>query len=542
MAEVKNNEAVLDEKPLEIEEIKPEDKIPFKEKLAYGAGALMDGGGVALMSCVLLRYMTGSLGISVAVAGAIMMVSKIWDAITDPLMGNISDNTRSKWGRRKPYMFFGGIILFAAFILIFMPVNRFISNPSGKAAYMVIMYILYNTASTITQVPYCSMASDISRSFRERNNANTVKLVFSAVAAGLAYLFPLLAIESLEKGKINDITFWLIMFLVFGGLFGGGLMITGAFVKERVTVPVDTPKQKFDVKQYILPLQNKSFRWHLTMYASAFMCMDIISALAVYYATDVWAGVELFGMKFSSLLVVAPLMVTAVIAFPVVRIMMDKKSKQFAFRMGLPAYIIGGVLLAVMNPSWTPPILVPIAAAIMGFGFGGAQMMPWIIFPDTVDVAELKLGYKPAGAYSGTMTLVRKVAGALGVATVSWVLEGAGYLPAIVNEITGEAVNQVQSEGVLLAIRLSMGISIAILISIALLASFMYKVDNNKLMRIRRLVDLEKEVGLEGMSAEDKKEKFELTDLLVGYTHKERTEAERTLLGVKASVDADVFE
>lgn len=168
MDEIKNNEVALDETPLEIEEIKPEDKIPFKEKLAYGAGALMDGGGVALMSCVLLRYMTGSLGISVAVAGAIMMVSKIWDAITDPLMGNISDNTRSKWGRRKPYMFFGGIILFAAFVLIFMPVNRFISNPSGKAAYMVIMYILYNTASTITQVPYCSMASDISRSFREK--------------------------------------------------------------------------------------------------------------------------------------------------------------------------------------------------------------------------------------------------------------------------------------------------------------------------------------------------------------------------------------
>ena len=541
MDEIKNIDEILDEKTQEIEEVRPEDKNPFKEKLAYGAGALMDGGGVALMSCVLLRYMTGSLGIAVAAAGAIMMVSKIWDAITDPLMGTISDNTRSKWGRRKPYMFFGGIFLFFAFVLIFMPINRFIPNAPGKVAYMVIMYILYNTASTITQVPYCSMASDISRSFKERNNANTVKLVFSAVAAGIAYLFPLLAIESLEKGKINDITFWLIMFLVFGGLFGGGLMITGAFVKERVTVPADAPKQKFDLKQYLLPLQNKSFRWHIVMYASAFMCMDIISALAVYYTTDVWRGVTLFGMKFSSLFVVAPLMVTAVIAFPVARIMMDKKSKQFAFRMGLPAYILGGVLLAVMDPAWTPPILIPIAAAIMGFGFGGAQMMPWIIYPDTVDVAELKLGYKPAGAYSGTMTLVRKVAGAFGVAMVSWILEAAGYLPAIVDE-AGVATNQIQSEGVLLAIRLSMGISIVVLISVALFASFMYKVDNNKLMRIRRLVDLEKEVGLEGMSEEDKQEKFELTDLLVGYTRKERIEAEQTLLGVEASAEADVYK
>jgi Na+/melibiose symporter-like transporter len=177
----------------------------------------------------------------------------------------------------------------------------------------------------------------------------------------------------------------------------------------------------------------------------------------------------------------------------------------------------------------------------MGFGFGGAQMMPWIIYPDTVDVAELKLGYKPAGAYSGTMTLVRKVAGAFGVAMVSWILEAAGYLPAIVDE-AGVATNQIQSEGVLLAIRLSMGISIVVLISVALFASFMYKVDNNKLMRIRRLVDLEKEVGLEGMSEEDKQEKFELTDLLVGYTRKERIEAEQTLLGVEASAEADVYK
>ena len=127
------------------------------------------------------------------------------------------------------------------------------------------------------------------------------------------------------------------------------------------------------------------------------MCMDMISALAVYYATDVWHGYKLFGMTMSSMFIVAPLMVAAVVMFPLARVMMDKKSKQFAFRMGLPFYIAGGIMMAVMDPSWAPPILVPIIAFMMGLGFGGAQMMPWIIFPDTVDVAEMATGERPTG-------------------------------------------------------------------------------------------------------------------------------------------------
>ncbi|MDE7373259.1 MAG: MFS transporter, partial [Clostridia bacterium] len=94
-------------------DVRPEDRVPLKEKLCYGAGGLMDGGGVALMSCVMLKYMT-TMGIAMGLAGTIMMIAKIWDAVSDPFMGFITDNTRGRWGRRKPYMFFGGIALIAA--------------------------------------------------------------------------------------------------------------------------------------------------------------------------------------------------------------------------------------------------------------------------------------------------------------------------------------------------------------------------------------------------------------------------------------------
>ena len=481
------------------EPIAEADRVPLKEKLAYGIGGLMDGGGVSMMSCVMLAYMTKN-GIAMTVASTIMMIAKFWDAITDPFMGFISDNTRGKWGRRKPYMFFGGISLFLCIFLVFLPVREWGVSVGGFTAYIIIMYLLWNTCSTVTQVPYCSMASDITPSFRERNNANTVKLIFTAIASGLGYVLPLVFIEALTNPdgtgflfvpQLDSTQFWLCMSLVFGTLFGGGLVICGIFVKERIKPK--TPKKHFNLKQfansYAVPYKNRSYRWHIVMYVTAFICMDIISALAVYYATDVWHGYELFGMKMSSLFIIAPMMVAAVVMFPLARVMMDKKSKQFAFRMGLPFYIAGGIMLAAMDPSWAPPVLVPIVALIMGLGFGGAQMMPWIIFPDTVDVAEMATGQRPTGTYSGMMTLARKVGGGLGVGMVGWVIGALGYVSNTSND---PADYVAQSDTVLLTVRLTLGISVAVFITIALIASFRYKITSAKLTRIRYFIEARK--------------------------------------------------
>lgn len=342
------------------------------------------------------------------------------------------------------------------------------------------------------------MSSDISPSFRERNNANTVKLIFTAAASGLAYVLPLLFIESLISADgwlfmphINTTEFWLSISIIFGTLFGGGLIICSIFVKERIkpTTAVEKFNAKQFVKSYAKPYKNRSYRWHIVMYVSAFSCMDMISALAVFYATDVWHGEKLFGMDISSMFIIAPLMVAAVVMFPLARKMMDKKSKQFAFRMGLPFYIFGGIMFAIMEPSWTPPILIPIVALIMGLGFGGAQMMPWIIFPDTVDVGEMATGDRSTGTYSGMMTLARKVGGALAVGLVGWILGWCGYKE---NNTGDTTVYIQQSDTALLAIRLVMGITVAVLIAIALYASFKYKVDNKKLARIRYFIDARK--------------------------------------------------
>lgn len=497
--------------PGDVNYIAPEDRIPVKEKICYGIGGLMDGGGVALMACILVKYME-TMGIPLKIASTIFMIAKLWDAITDPVMGFISDNTRSKWGRRKPYMFWGGVSIIISIFLLFMPVTQWGMSTNGFIAYMLIMYLIWNTCSTLSQVPYCSMASDISPSFRERNNANTVKLIFTAASSGLAYVLPLLLIDALirEDGvklisnitfpHISPTTFWLLTAIIFGTLFGGGLIICSIFVKERIkpTTTVEKFNAKQFVKSYAKPYKNRSYRWHIVMYVSAFTCMDIISMLASFYANDVWSE------KIPSTYIIVPMMVAAVIMFPLARKMMDKKSKQFAFRMGLPFYILGGILFMVLDPAWTPPVLIPIVSLIMGLGFGGAQMMPWIIFPDTVDVAEMATGDRPTGTYSGMMTLARKVGGALGVGMAGWIIGWCGF-----DKDGGN-----YSSGALLSIRMVMGVTVVILISIAFIASFKYKVNSKKLVRIRYFIDARKK-GVE-LSDEETAERDALVAELYG--------------------------
>ncbi|MBR5987451.1 MAG: MFS transporter, partial [Clostridia bacterium] len=492
-------------------------------------------------------------------------------------MGSITDNTRTKWGRRRPFMVFGGVFLIIALALLFAPIKDWwgITSQAGMISYVLIFYIVWNTCSTITQVPYTSMASDISPSFRERNNANTIKLVFTAIASGLAYVLPLLILGAREQGTISGTTFWIIMVAVFGTMFGGGLIITGLFTKERVK-PEKAEKKKFNFKQflkgYIQPYKNKSYAWHIGMYVSAFACMDMLSALAAYYASHVWRGVKMTlpivgEMTFSSMFIIAPIMVAAVLAFPLVRVMMDKKGKAFAFRMGLPFYILGGILIAVLNPQMgCPAWVIPIVAFLMGFGFGGAQMIPWMNFPDTLDVAELALGERPTGNYSGMMTLVRKIGGALGVGIIGWVLTGVGYegynaattaADAVAQQnpestfatdyaktdstqiagflkdneaVVSDKLNELAANGkisydtsdfsvaavadnvdkVLLTIRRLMGIAIAVLIAFALFSSFQFHLNNKILTRMRYFSEKIKNGEYDELTDEEKQERIDL--------------------------------
>lgn len=428
-----------------------------------------------MLSLLLLVFFTDIIGINAAYAGTVILISKLWDAVSDPLCGIMSDNFRSKLGRRKPFMIVGGLLIPPALAFLFAPVQN-IGGEAAKVAFAAAAYLVYCTVSTISQVPYMSMSSDISSDYRERNTANTIKLVFDMLAAAVCYLIPSMVFDMLKSGKLSQTAFYLIIVVGFGLLFAVPMVLAGFKIKERTPYPLE--KSQFDIKGWVNSFKVKSFKYHILMYIGAFLSMDLISNLAIFYVGNVLRGVQLFGRDIGTVFIIAPMMVIAGASVPLYYMIMQKKTKQYAYRIGIPAYILGVVTLAVYQPGWASWIVVA-AAALMGIGLGGAQMMPWIVFPDTIDVAELKLGYRPTGNFSGIMTFSRKVSTAIAIQLVGAGLALAGYKSATAGTIIQ------QSASVLLAIRIMLGVSVTLFLIMGFYASFRYKVTNKKLDRIR---------------------------------------------------------
>jgi Na+/melibiose symporter-like transporter len=220
--------------------------------------------------------------------------------------------------------------------------------------------------------------------------------------------------------------------------------------------------------------------------------MDIISASLLYYTSDVLREVTIFGQAPSGIFVVTPMMVMVGVMFPLVMYLTKKYNKQTAYRTGIPFYIAGGILLAVYNVAW-PGWLIPIFTIMMGIGFAGAQIMPWMVFADTIDIAELKFGERNTAVFSGVMTFSRKLANAFAVFMVGWVLDLSGQIPDFTDPVTREVTRFEQPDSVLLAIRLIMGISIVLIMSAAFFFSLKYKVTGPKLIRVRYFLSKAKE-------------------------------------------------
>ncbi len=514
------------------------------ERLAYGAGEIYGGGYAALLGVVLTFFLTNLILVGIPhaeiYAAIIIVISKVWDAISDPLMGVISDNTRTKIGRRRPWIIIGGALVPVAFAIMFLPWAKNIQSAGLRITYACIGYFLLCTVNTISQVPYASLSAEISADFKERNKANSVKLIYSILASGAFYLIPAAATEAYSAyithgtsayGSIDETGFFLIVAVMCGLIFGVSTVLVGIFSKERI--PYDkTQKSKFSFKSYATPLKNKSYRYHLIMYITAFGCYDFISALVLYYVTAVVPNITIFGMKMSSMFIVAPMMVMAAVTYPLNMKLKSSKGKQFAFRWGLPCYILGAVGLAVFpnttntNISW----LLLLCAAIMGTGFGGAQMMPWLIFADTQDVAELKTGVKDTGTYSGLMTFTRKIGTAIAQSTVLIVLACVKY-SAYTDEIVKNkaAIAEAEAAGEILdtsqmlleypasvtnAIRILFALVVVVMIGLAIWASLKYKINDQKLTRIKYYLEKQRAGENDALSEEEQAERKALLEEL----------------------------
>lgn len=157
------------------------------ERIIFAAGDIFGGGGAALISVLYLFYLTDIIGIPPAWAGLALLIPKIWDAINDPLMGALSDNARTRWGRRRPFIGLGGSLLVLAIAAIWAPIGGW-DSVGAKTAWAIGANLFYTTVSTMVAVPYGSLSTEVTTDYEERNRINVLRLAFSTVSAALCTL------------------------------------------------------------------------------------------------------------------------------------------------------------------------------------------------------------------------------------------------------------------------------------------------------------------------------------------------------------------
>lgn len=476
--------------------IKKGDQITLGEKAAFTVGEIYGGGGVALLDTFFFTFVTLILNIDAAIAGSVIMLAKIWDAVTDPLMGVISDNTRTKIGRRRPYILASSILIIISLLILFVPIMNW--NSTIKTIYLIIAYLIYSTVSTIFNVPYLSLSSEISENIKERNNMNMVRLIIAALSGAVCFVVIDYLIGLHRKEILSSAQICLIVSIGFGLFFAIPVLCTGFFTKERAPLPKQ--KAKFTFRNFTNTFKLKSFRRLLGMYVFSFVCNAIILNILIIFVYNVTGGadIKVAGFNMSTAVYVAMLL-GAGIMMPVILLILNLKvPKPVIFMIGIPLFVIG-ILFLAFYPENAKPQYMLLFSALAGIGYGFVQPMPWLTFPDIIDVAELKSGDRNPGAYNGTMTFFKKFASGIAVFLVGVVLQSTGFDSTI-----GTA--KLQPPQALTGMRYVIAISISVFMLLAFISGYMIKITTRKSERIRYFIEKQRAGELHNLIEKERNE------------------------------------
>ncbi len=421
------------------------------ERAIFACGDAFGGGAAATLAVLYLFYLTDIVGLPPGLAGTTVVVSKVWDAINHPLMGVITDRTRSRWGRRKPWIFAGALLLPPAMAGLWAPIGDWESQ-SAKVWFVIIAHLLWTTVASIVAVPYGSLSTEITTDPDERSRVNILRLgcaTFSAVGCTLVMNA---LVNAFTEGHLSVTALYVSLFVGFGTFFAVPLLLVARFTHERA--PVAEHPDAFNLAVVVSPFRIASFRRLTAMYLCPSITIDIVTSVILYYALYAVPGVRtvLFAGIFA---------VVTIIMLPLLLRLVERVDKNRIYYTGIPLSILAMVGIA-FYPSGTAVWPVYVLSGVFAMGLAAAQVMVWVMFPDVVDDGEVTEGARNAGSFSGVMVLVRTLASALATFAVGWVLEFTGYQHAR----PGQA-RLAQPDSALWGIRITMLVTVVILMGTA---------------------------------------------------------------------------
>lgn len=455
--------------------------MPVWRKIAYGAGDSGFSLTTTALALLYLDFLINIVGLDPRLAGLSIGVGRIWDALNDLIVGTLSDRTRSRWGRRRPYLLFGALPFGLAFILMWLvPATN---EQTLLAIYYTAMYIVFDTLFTLVNVPYAALTPELARTYDERTSLHSYRMAFSIAFGLVGAIAPLALVDALsgpqatlEQRRAAYVT----MAAILGLLSVIPIYLTFATARERPeyqALPTPSLRESFRIAA-----SNKAFLIAAGVYLLTWIPIDLIQFVLVFLIRDY------FGMSGGGRdLIFALIFGVAVLALPLWVWLAGKWDKQRAYQVGIAFLAVVLIGLSFTAPGQTT--LVLIMATLAGVGVSAAHAIPLAILPDTIEWDELRSSNRQEASYYSVITLIQKMVSAGTIALTGTVLAATGYIERATPDVI-----IVQPPSAITAIRFLSGPLPAVFFVAGIVFVALYPISREKHARILRALDKKREL------------------------------------------------
>jgi GPH family glycoside/pentoside/hexuronide:cation symporter len=391
-------------------------RLSLSYKVIWGLAAL----GTSLISgtygALLPIFYQDYLGLQARWIAIGAVIYAVWNAINDPLFGYITDSTRTRWGRRIPYMRFTAPFLALTFVLVwFAPAG---ARQPALFAWMLVAMLLYDSAYTMIGLAYSALLPEVTESDAERNGLQISSSLFGLLGMILGFVIPDLFRP--KAGTIPSLAPLQVSMIVVAVVSATLIIITTLKVKERPEFYLgDKPLKLRQSIKYTF-----TSRAFLILVAQNFMSILMQALLlgTIFYVAD-------YVLQWSVILLIACLFIPLIIGVPLTTLIRRRLGVVGAQQLLL---VIAGVALLLIMV--VPTSLIPICLAVAGFGLAGPQTLTNVLFAQVADEDELRTGVRREGAFFGVNALLTKPAQSVALALSPFVLELTNFVTREANQ------------------------------------------------------------------------------------------------------------
>jgi GPH family glycoside/pentoside/hexuronide:cation symporter len=391
------------------------DKLPRRTKFLYGIGDTGFSLTLTIVGVFFAIFLTDVVGLSPGIAAIAIFIGRSWDYINDPLIGHLSDRTRSRWGRRRPFLLFGALPFAITFTLMWW--RPPLDSEVALAAYYALVYVLFDAAATVAYMPYFALTPELTNDYDERTSLTTYRMFFSIFGSLVAFTVPLMIVGSFTSDNAERV---LLMGAAFAVASALPLLLAFLGTRERQEYQqLEPPGLRQSLRA---ALKNRPFVFGAAIFLFTWVSVDILQATLMYFIKYV------VNREPSSDLIMGTIFVTAILTLPFWARAAQRWNKRLAYIGGIAFWAAVQLVLITLNPLSSLTWLL-FLCVLAGVGVGAAHVLPWSIIPDAVEWDEWQTGERHEGMFYSLITLMQKVASSIAIPLVLLVLELTGYQP-----------------------------------------------------------------------------------------------------------------